>query len=557
MTDRLDTDRSAADRPDAPGAATLRDEVLEVRRSAGALALVAAGAGALAVLYAVRALDGSAVLWPVVLVLLVLAALAGRGWWDGRSPLLVADNLGVRFRHGRDWRGLPWEAVDHVLVDEPSGILRDGALEVVATDGTAYVVPLGLAVRASHEDLAQTFAALSGDDRVVVRRQPEGDATVTPAEPSAEPSEPSPPSAPLEASSAPPAPTSAPPAPTSAPLEASSPLVEARSDRDPTSPDSSGVPVSAPARIDLGLVQSAGTSALAPGFKVVTALRASRGRPELVIDRPIEVTPAPTTKAAPAEPDEEPVDASPETAADPATLGAMLRQSRERVGVTIDDLAARTRIRPHVIEALEDDDTSACGGDFYARGHLRAIARVVGADPDPWISAYDASYAQAPIPARAVFEAERSTGARTIRVAHGGRSWVALTVVVLVLAIIWGIGQVVVGGEDGTAPATVPTEAAPAPADPSALAGLGAPTTNHLVVRGKEKKPTKVTVTDSRGTTIWSGDLAKGEFRRVSVVGPATVTAGRGDAATVAVNGDKARRLGDDSGKARTTVGDS
>ncbi|WP_370614594.1 helix-turn-helix domain-containing protein [Mumia sp. Pv 4-285] len=540
MTDRLETDRlDGGERaPDVRGAAGVRDEVLEVRRSAGALALVAAGAGALALLYAVRAVDGSPVLWLVVLALAVLAAFAGRGWWDGRSPLLVADNLGVRFRHGRDWRGLPWEAVDHVLIDEPSGILRDGALEVVATDGTAYVVPLGLAVRASHEDLPVTLAALSGDDQLVVRPQA---------------SEPTPPPVPPVEARSDRDPSPVPPveAASPSPVEAASPSpVEARSDRDPT-------PVSAPARIDLGLVQSAGTSALAPGFKVVTALRASHGRPELVLDRPVEMTPAPTAKAAPAQPQETEAEPAPEPETETTSLGAMLRASRERVGVTVDDLAARTRIRPHVIEALEDDDTSACGGDFYARGHLRAIARVLGADPAPWISAYDASYAQAPIPARAVFEAERSTGSRTIRVARGGRSWVALTVVVLVLAIIWGIGQLVVGGEDGSAPATVPTEAAPAPADPSALAGLGAPTTNHLVIRGKEKKPTKVAVTDSRGTTIWSGDLAKGEFRRVSVVGPATVTAGRGDAATVAVNGGKAHRLGDSAGKARATLGDS
>ena len=314
---------------------------------------------------------------------------------------------------------------------------------------------------------------------------------------------------------------------------------------------------------------------------MVTALRASGGRPELVIDRPIE-EPVPATTAgrvdavsevAPAiESDTEsdtgsdtgrdserdaPAASVPEAEPPEPTLGTMLREARERVGVSIDDLAARTQIRPHVIEALEDGDTSVCGGDFYARGHLRAIARVLGTDAAPFVEAYDASYAQGPVPARAVFEAERSTGGQTIRVARGGRSWVALTVVVLVLAIIWGIGQLVVGGEDDAPPAAVPTDAAPAPADPSALAGLGAPTTNHLVIRGKERKPTKVTVTDARGTTVWSGELAKSEFRRVSVVGPAKVTVGRADAATVAVNGGRARRLDEGSDKVSATLGRS
>ena len=54
--------------------------------------------------------------------------------------------------------------------------------------------------------------------------------------------------------------------------------------------------------------------------------------------------------------------------------------------MSVDDLAERTRIRPHVIEAIEVDDFSSCGGDVYARGHLRALARVLGVDPEPIIA---------------------------------------------------------------------------------------------------------------------------------------------------------------------------
>lgn len=526
MTDRLEQGRTL------DPAGTGSGEVLEVRRSAGVLALVAVGAGVLAVAYAVRAVDGSALLWLIAGVLGGVGLLAGRGWYDARSPLMVADSLGVRVRHGDAWRGFPWADVDHVVLAEPRGLLGDGAIDVVASDGTAFVVPLGLAVRASREDVAGALRQLSGDDEIVVVPTPDADADTSP--------------------------------PTDPPEPPEEALTPARDEEDvapaPPSPVTPARSVSAPARIDLGLVQSAGTSALAPGYRVVTALRASQGRPELVIDAPAEDAPRSLVADAPVPEPEEPSEVAPETETVQTVpgLGDQLRTARESAGVSVDDLAERTRIRPHVIEALEADDVSACGGDFYARGHLRSLARALGTDPEPWIARYDASYAQAPIPARAVFEAERATGAQAIRVARGGRSWLALTVVVLVLAIIWGIGQLVVGNGDGSdAPASVPTEVAPPPADPSSLAGLGAPTTNHLLIRGKEKKPTKVTVTDGTGATIWTGDLAKGEFKRVSVVGPAKVTVGRADAATVAVNGGKARRVADGSEKGSATLGDS
>ena len=57
-----------------------------------------------------------------------------------------------------------------------------------------------------------------------------------------------------------------------------------------------------------------------------------------------------------------------------------LAAARTRLGLTVDQLADRTRIRPHVIESIEVDDFAPCGGDFYARGHLRTLARVLGID---------------------------------------------------------------------------------------------------------------------------------------------------------------------------------
>ena len=71
-----------------------------------------------------------------------------------------------------------------------------------------------------------------------------------------------------------------------------------------------------------------------------------------------------------------------EPAEDPV-VGPELAAARTRLGLTVDQLAERTRIRPHVIESIEVDDFAPCGGDFYARGHLRTLARVLGVDVAP------------------------------------------------------------------------------------------------------------------------------------------------------------------------------
>ncbi len=93
-------------------------------------------------------------------------------------------------------------------------------------------------------------------------------------------------------------------------------------------------------------------------------------------------------------------------------VGPQLAAARERLRLSVDQLADRTRIRPHVIEAIEIDDFAPCGGDFYARGHLRTLARVLGVDVAPLLATYDDKYADAPIDPRRVFEAELATGRR-------------------------------------------------------------------------------------------------------------------------------------------------
>jgi hypothetical protein len=74
------------------------------------------------------------------------------------------------------------------------------------------------------------------------------------------------------------------------------------------------------------------------------------------------------------------------------SIGEALTAARRQAGLTITQVSQRTRIRETIVRGIERDDFSACGGDFYARGHIRAIARAAGADPEPLIREYDSSH---------------------------------------------------------------------------------------------------------------------------------------------------------------------
>ena len=117
------------------------------------------------------------------------------------------------------------------------------------------------------------------------------------------------------------------------------------------------------------------------------------------------------------------------------SIGDALADARRQAGLTITQVSQRTCIRETIIRGIEHGDFSACGGDFYARGHIRSVARAVGADDDELIREYDAAHgAPQAIRAADVFEP-----ATPIKIKDRRRPNWSLAMV-LVLAVIAGYG---------------------------------------------------------------------------------------------------------------------
>jgi hypothetical protein len=92
-----------------------------------------------------------------------------------------------------------------------------------------------------------------------------------------------------------------------------------------------------------------------------------------------------------------------------------LADARQRAGLTVAQVSERTRIRETVIRGIERDDYSGCGGDFYARGHIRGIAKAVGADPGPLVEEYDAVCRSPEVLSRVSLEELLATSAQAPR----------------------------------------------------------------------------------------------------------------------------------------------
>ncbi|MET9373450.1 helix-turn-helix domain-containing protein [Streptomyces sp. NPDC003035] len=205
------------------------------------------------------------------------------------------------------------------------------------------------------------------------------------------------------------------------------------------------------------------------------------------------------------------------------SIGRALQQARIAAGLTVDDVSASTRVRIPIVHAIEEDDFSRCGGDVYARGHIRTLARAVGLDPASLVEQYDAEHGgrPAPTPAAPLFEAER------IRPEPRRPNWTAAMVAAIV-AVVGFVGFTMFNGTDvrtsngAVAEGPAPEKKTTTPTTKPTRTTKPAPTGSAIAAVPKDKVTVKVTAVDDKswisakasdGKLLFDGLLLKGESK--------------------------------------------
>lgn len=170
------------------------------------------------------------------------------------------------------------------------------------------------------------------------------------------------------------------------------------------------------------------------------------------------------------------------------TIGQHLADARHAEGLSIDQVSERTRVRATVIRAIEADDFASCGGDIYARGHVRSIAAVLGIDAAPLIATFDAERQPSAPTVIEVFEHEQA-GQRERR----GPNWTAVMSAALVAALVLVGVQVYRSTND--APRERTTVANPSPTVSVPTPSTTAPTTAPSESPIAEAPPDEVVIT--------------------------------------------------------------
>ena len=228
------------------------------------------------------------------------------------------------------------------------------------------------------------------------------------------------------------------------------------------------------------------------------------------------------------------------------SLGSMITKARKDAGLSIDDLSAATNIRGSLLRQMESDNFSQCGGETYARGHLRNLATKLSVDPQLFLIAFEDEQMHVDRSMQDLL-VENSV----MREPNESRkvSWKVLVVISISALLIVGIAQIAMSDnsspdipiavEETAQPTTEPTTE---PADePIVSTGEGV----KVVITATRAK-SWLFISDSSGQTLFSGQISQGVSKSFSASEQLNLRVGNAGGVDLTVNGKKVDSIGID-----------
>ena len=242
------------------------------------------------------------------------------------------------------------------------------------------------------------------------------------------------------------------------------------------------------------------------------------------------------------------------------SLGSVIRQARIDAGLSIDDLSERTSIRAGLLKEIESDDFTKCGGETYARGHLRNIAPLLKMDAGVLLELYENEQSMQP---RRIQEMLAENNVMTNPVDKKTISWKTLAGISLATLALLGAVQIIISNsktteisspeavatESATAEATNTPEAQPTPtatSTPTTVRDTYSSGTGVSVQVAASRGNSWLFVSDANGTTLYSGQIRSGQNLNFSSSTRVSLKVGNAGAVDVSVNGKSAQQIGDD-----------
>jgi cytoskeleton protein RodZ len=238
------------------------------------------------------------------------------------------------------------------------------------------------------------------------------------------------------------------------------------------------------------------------------------------------------------------------------SLGSMISKARKDAGLSIDDLSAATNIRGPLLREMEANNFSHCGGDTYARGHIRNIATKLNVDPQIFLTAYEDEqmHIDRSMQELLVENSVMREPSQTRKV-----SWKALATISVASLFVAGLAQIIISN-DSTPDIPAIIQESPTPSPSPETTGEATPTeevspTDEATISTGQGVEVIITATrakswlfvsDATGRTLFSGQISTGVSKTFTSDQKLNLKVGNAGGVDLSVNGEKIESLGAD-----------
>jgi cytoskeletal protein RodZ len=234
-------------------------------------------------------------------------------------------------------------------------------------------------------------------------------------------------------------------------------------------------------------------------------------------------------------------------------LGSLIAKARKDAGLSLEDLAAKTNIRISVLSEIEKDNFEHCGGETYARGHVRNIASILKADQKEFIRLYEEEQGGE---TRSIKDLLVENSVMRLPAEARKISWKVLVMISVVSLFAVGIAQVVISNvntndvvsaapSESASPAASESAAESPSAEPSAQNTFSTGTGVEVVINAARAK-SWLFVSDASGRTLFSGQISRGAVKVFSSDSELNLKVGNAGGVDLKVNGKKVAAIGVD-----------
>lgn len=237
-------------------------------------------------------------------------------------------------------------------------------------------------------------------------------------------------------------------------------------------------------------------------------------------------------------------------------LGEVLKAARTTAGLSLDDLAAITSVRAGLLGEMERNDFSHCGGDIYARGHLRNIAPKLGLDGTQLVEQYNVEHS---VESRSINEMLAENNVTRVPMEKKNLSWKVPAAFSIAILLILGIAQIVYSNiNSSNSTSATPVESTLPTATPSAEPSPTSSATSVPATGG-----VTLSITASRGNSLIDivvdgehvdkGSIFQGETKSFEASTSISVFFSNPAGLDVTVNGELLQPLGGQNEEVRRT----